>query len=163
MRLYLLNLVFLSLSSFALCQGSCKLFAKSERQFKLQIQVNYTAFYQGGVEQVEKEPVQFPFANADLIVVRWKGADVSPEKIQRVTSDENGLVEIKLEAGSYGIIGVDDKMTTGQYMPLTVHSGNDFESHSSVWEISTNGPIEISDETKVVLVNHRRSICCLCQ
>lgn len=162
MRFILILFILSSFSISALAQGPCKTKRKTSKQFNVEIQVNYTAFYQGGVEQEEKELVPAPLANAELILVRWKGADEKPEKIQRLKSDENGRIEIKLEAGNYGLVAVDDKLEKGQYMPQTVYNGNEFESNTSAWEISTKGPIEISSETKVVLVNHRRSICYLC-
>lgn len=156
----LLAILFSSTSLFA--QGNSKSSKRTSKKYHVQIQVNYTSFYQGGAERVEKELAQYPLAQTEFFIVKWNGTDKKSEKIQRVKSDENGRIELKLTAGTYGIIGIKDSLELGQYRPLDIHSGSEFESKSSIWEISTNGPIEIWGDTNVMLVNHQRSICYLC-
>ncbi len=136
------------------------------KRFKINGEIRFSSFHQGGVDQGDIKPEEYPLSNEIFVLVRLDSLNALPKRVSEFTTDEDGSFKLKVPAGMYGIILKKDleEIVSGQYLPASLHSGDSGYSTSITWRISGDKPIYISNANseKIILVRHARSVCHLC-
>lgn len=157
----LILLLLLSVNSFS--QGE-PLYTMSGNFYQSSVTRGGGAAYWEDLDMVY--PNLKPMANRKLVIVRFNDSDSVPTIYSEVTSDSTGYFEILLSSGKYGFIEVSDQSAVlpGQYLPKSYSSIMNHMSYSSSWEISTNGPVDLTKGSKsdIILYHHSSSYCIDC-
>lgn len=134
------------------------------RTYNLSGTMKYTTSFQGGAARSVEFPDPVPLANYTLKVIRIDKEGTKPRVVAKVTSDEKGNFSVNLSPSIYGFAGVDDSLIVGQYLPHATQHGGIAEYHTSRWEISTWGSIDMRYMAVqgIVLTRHDQTICGIC-
>ncbi|MBI3134567.1 MAG: hypothetical protein HYZ14_07800 [Bacteroidetes bacterium] len=138
-----------------------------EKMFHISGTLYSTSVYQGGMYRGDEDmPPQIPLANFTLLAVRWIDEKTIPEVAATFTSDANGNFKVALPAGKYGFVtqAEKEKLARGQWLPQTITTDNLAESYHCWWELSTNAPVDLTNDSVngITLIRHESTVCGLC-
>ena len=158
--MHFLSLI-ITLLSFSTLAEDCKLI---EPRYQISGHFLETHFHQGGVEMPFDESLPIPVIGETLYIVSLKTENHKSNVIQEIKTDENGYFEVKVPAGWYGFSQKPKRLGPGQHLPENWTEGDEFESRSESWSISTNGPVEVVDKnvSGITITRHKSSICMMC-
>lgn len=159
--IFLVTFLLLNLASLAQKTGS----AQNDSLLHLSGKIIRTSLYQGGAEVPEEMAHKMLVSNTSFLLVRSDDTDSKPIVISKITTNEDGEFDIKVEPGFYGILEIDEKPRKGSFLPLGYSNYGEHEYSSSYWEIEGfTKCIEVStsDVTDITIYNHQRSGCLDC-
>lgn len=158
-RFLLLTFLFIqfSFSGFGLGNG---------KHYTISGEVKFSSFYQGGVDQGDVIPEEYPLSNETFVLVRLDSINDLPKRVLEFTTSEDGRFKLKVTAGLYGIILKKDlgEIVSGQYLPSSENTGDSGVSTSIAWRITGDQAISISktDIENIQLIRYTRTVCYLC-